>query len=81
LFDSKYENVPLAEPLAPNGTMILSGIIEEREHVVVDAVSRHGLAIVHREQEGDWVALFVRRTQAQTQSQAVSQASSQTESA
>lgn len=65
LFDSKYENVPLAEPLAPNGTMILSGIIEEREHVVEEAVSRHGLTIVHREQEGDWVALFVRRTESE----------------
>lgn len=60
LFDSKYENVPLLEPLARHGTMILSGIIEERAFLVEEAAARHGLTIVKREQEGDWVALFVR---------------------
>ncbi len=62
LFDSSYENVPLAEPLAENGTMILSGIIEERAHLVEEAAARHGLSVVGREQEGDWVVLFVRRS-------------------
>jgi ribosomal protein L11 methyltransferase len=61
LFDSKYENVPLLEPLAADGTMILSGIIEERAFLVEEAVARHGLQIVRRLQEGDWLALFVRR--------------------
>jgi ribosomal protein L11 methyltransferase len=61
LFDGAYENVPLLEPLAPNGTMILSGIIEERAFLVEEAAARHGLAVVRREQEGDWVALFVQR--------------------
>jgi ribosomal protein L11 methyltransferase len=62
LFDAKYENVPLLEPLATGGTMILSGIIEERAFLVEEAVARHGLTLVKREQEGDWVALFVRHT-------------------
>jgi ribosomal protein L11 methyltransferase len=61
LFDGAYENVPLLEPLAPNGTMILSGIIEERAFLVEEAAARHGMAVVRREQEGDWVALFVQR--------------------
>lgn len=61
LFDCKYDNVPLLEPLAADGTMILSGIIEERAFLVEDAAARHGLEIVRREQEGDWVALFVKR--------------------
>ena len=60
LFDGKYENVPLLEPLAADGTMILSGIIEERAFLVEEAAARHGLEVVRREQEGDWVALFVR---------------------
>jgi ribosomal protein L11 methyltransferase len=60
LFDATYENVPLREPLAANGTMILSGIIEERAFLVEEAVARHGLEIVRRTQEGDWLALFVR---------------------
>jgi ribosomal protein L11 methyltransferase len=63
LFDQKYDNVPLLEPLAAEGTMILSGIIEERAFLVEEAAARHGLEIVRREQEGDWVALFVRRSQ------------------
>lgn len=62
LFDAKYENVPLLEPLARGGTMILSGIIEERAFLVEEAVARHGLNIVKREQEGDWLALFVRHS-------------------
>ena len=60
LFDAKYENVPLLEPLAADGVMILSGIIEERAFLVEEAVARHGLEIVRREQEGDWLVLFVR---------------------
>jgi ribosomal protein L11 methyltransferase len=61
LFDSKYANVPLLEPLAVGGTMILSGIIEERAFLVEEAATRHGLEVVRRGQEGDWLVLFVRR--------------------
>lgn len=61
LFDGDYSNVPLAEPLAAGGHMILAGIIEERAHLVIDAARRHGLAPVNRYQESDWVALVVRR--------------------
>lgn len=61
LFDTKYDNVPLLEPLAADGTMILSGIIEERAFLVEDAAARHGLEIVRREHEGDWLVLFVKR--------------------
>jgi ribosomal protein L11 methyltransferase len=61
LLDAKYENVPLLEPLAPDGTMILSGIIEERAFLVEEAAVRHALEITRREQEGDWVVLFAKR--------------------
>lgn len=61
LFDAAYGNVPLLEPLAADGTMILSGIIEERAFLVEEAAARHGLEIVRREQEGDWLALFAKR--------------------
>ncbi len=64
LFDSSYANVPLAEPLAPQGMMILSGIIEDREHLVVEAADRHGFDLVRRDQEGDWVALLMQRRSA-----------------
>jgi len=61
LFDSAYDNTPLAEPLAPHGKLVLAGIIEEREALVIDAATRHGLHLIDRLQEQDWVALVVTR--------------------
>lgn len=61
LFDAIYGNPPLAEPLAADGRMILSGIIEEKVGIVLDAATRHGFVEESRRQEGDWVALVVRR--------------------
>ncbi len=60
LFDSKYDNVPLAEPLAADGLMILSGILDVRAHLVIEAAQRHGLQLVDQKQEGDWMALLFR---------------------
>jgi len=59
LFESKYGDPPLAEPLAPGGHLILSGIIAERADMVIEAAARQGLHLVDRKQEGDWVALVV----------------------
>ncbi len=61
LFDAEYGYPPLAEPLAPGGVLLLAGIIEERAAIVEEAAQRHGLTIVDRLQEGDWVALVARR--------------------
>jgi ribosomal protein L11 methyltransferase len=58
LFDGKYGNPPLAEPLAPGGTIILSGILEDRAGMVIDAAERHGLRVTGRLQENDWVAII-----------------------
>jgi len=62
LFDGKYGNVPLAEPLAKGGAMILSGIIADKVDIVIEAATRHGLHLVDRKQETDWVALVMRLT-------------------
>lgn len=62
LFDGEYGNVPLAEPLAAGGTMILSGILEDRAHLVEEAARRHGLQVEGRLQEGDWVAIAAAKT-------------------
>lgn len=61
LFDGIYGNPPLAEPLAAEGRMILSGIIEEKVGIVLDAAARHGFAEESRKQEGDWLALVMKR--------------------
>lgn len=63
LFDSKYDNVPLAQPLAPDGIMILSGILDYKAHMVIEAAERHGLTLVDQKQETDWVALIMKRSQ------------------
>ena len=60
LFDSKYGNPPLAEPLTAGGHLILSGIIDYRADLVIEAGQRHGFTLVDRTQEGDWVALVMR---------------------
>lgn len=60
LMDGDYGNPPLTEPLAPGGTIIMSGIIEERAPEVIEAAARHGLTLVETKQEGDWQALVFR---------------------
>ena len=65
LFDRDYDTVSLAEPLAPGGHLILSGILEEKSEMVLSAAARHGLNEVERRQEADWVALVVRRENAE----------------
>lgn len=62
LLDSRYANVPLAEPVAPGGHLILSGIIAERVDLVLETMARHNLTLVNRLDEGDWVALIAQKS-------------------
>jgi ribosomal protein L11 methyltransferase len=62
LFESAYGDPPLTEPLADAGYLILSGILNERAQMVIDAAARQGLHLVDRKTEGDWVALVVRKS-------------------
>ena len=61
LLDGTYGNVPLANPLAEGGRLIMAGIIEEKADLVIEAGRRHGLALLDRKQESDWVALVMGR--------------------
>jgi ribosomal protein L11 methyltransferase len=51
----------LADHVAPGGTVIASGIIDEREPEVRAALKAHGLVVVDRLVERDWVALVGRK--------------------
>jgi ribosomal protein L11 methyltransferase len=51
----------LVEDLEPGGTLLASGIFENREAEVTAAFAARGLEIDQRWTEGDWVALEVRR--------------------
>ncbi len=47
----------LAQLLKAGGTLILSGILEEQESMVLEAASNLGLRLISRKQMGDWVSL------------------------
>ena len=55
----------MAAVLKPGGILIASGIIAEREPEVAEAFAAAGLAPLERKQEGDWVALVYRKSQAE----------------
>ena len=55
-------NQGLVDRIGPSGLMILAGFIEEQEAEVAAALREHGVAIVERRQEKDWVALVGRLT-------------------
>jgi ribosomal protein L11 methyltransferase len=57
LFDEGLAN--LAEP---GGTVILSGILQEREGNVLEAAQAKGLVLSERKEMGDWVALSLSKT-------------------
>ncbi len=51
----------LVEDLRPGGTLLASGIFENREADVVEAFTARGLRVVNRWSEGEWIALEVVR--------------------
>jgi ribosomal protein L11 methyltransferase len=50
----------LADLVAPDGMLILSGILAEQAEGVIVSAEAHGLKLVEKRQLGDWVALLVR---------------------
>jgi ribosomal protein L11 methyltransferase len=52
----------IASHVGSPGIVIASGIIEEREQLVLDAFSRLGFSVTDRRQARDWVALRLERS-------------------
>ena len=50
-----------ANKLAPNGTLILSGLLNEQENMVLAAHRAQGLHLVHRMRRGKWSILTLAR--------------------
>jgi ribosomal protein L11 methyltransferase len=50
----------LGDLVASDGTLVLSGILEEQAAEVQAAIQKHGLHVIDRRQQGDWVALGVK---------------------
>jgi ribosomal protein L11 methyltransferase len=51
----------MADLIAEDGAIILSGILFEQEQSVIEAGQAHGLHLIERQQSGDWVALTLSR--------------------
>ncbi len=51
----------LADLVASNGALVLSGILLEQAQSLHDEASHHGLHFVDRKQEGDWVAMLYKK--------------------
>jgi ribosomal protein L11 methyltransferase len=47
----------------PGGHLVLAGIIESREHEVVEAFAAQGATLGTRRQIDDWVSLVLTRTE------------------
>ncbi len=52
---------PLANAMAPNGRLLLSGVIEQHIEHVRSTFSEQGLTVLEERQQGDWFALLLKR--------------------
>jgi len=52
----------LADLIETEGSIILSGILQEQEQNVIEAAQAKGLKMIERRQMGDWVALMMSRS-------------------
>jgi ribosomal protein L11 methylase PrmA len=50
----------LADLVASDGMLILSGILAEQSTAVISAAQEHGLILIEKRQMGDWVALAMK---------------------
>ena len=51
----------MADLIEENGSIILSGILQEQEQNIIEAGQAKGLKVTERRQMGDWVALIMSR--------------------
>jgi ribosomal protein L11 methyltransferase len=51
----------LADLVAPGGTIVLSGILDEQAQTVIDAAQAHGLVLWEQKQIEDWVTLALKK--------------------
>ncbi len=51
----------LAEVVQPGGVLVLAGILEEQAERVQKAAEQRGLTLLDKRQQGDWVALAMRK--------------------
>lgn len=47
--------------MKPQAHMVLSGILDEKKQIVLDAIEKHGLELVETMQQDQWIAFVVRK--------------------
>ena len=47
--------------LAPDGVLVLSGLIQKNLPEIEEALTRNGLSNIQQQQEGDWYVIIARR--------------------
>ena len=47
--------------MKPQAHMVLSGILDEKKQIVLDAIEKHGLRLVETMQQDQWIAFVVRK--------------------
>lgn len=47
--------------MAKDAKLVLSGILEDKKQVVLDAINRHGLKLIEEMQQDNWVAFVVKK--------------------
>jgi ribosomal protein L11 methyltransferase len=53
----------IAGAVAPNGRVVLSGLLREQAADVLEAYARQGLGEAHREEIGDWAILTLSKSE------------------
>ncbi|MFQ5435570.1 MAG: 50S ribosomal protein L11 methyltransferase [Anaerolineae bacterium] len=47
--------------MAPGGSLLLSGIINEQEQAMRRCLAEHGLSVQARHEDGEWVAFVAQK--------------------
>ena len=51
----------MGDLIAPDGVLILSGILEEQVDDILGKIHQHGLQVFEKRQIEDWVALAIKK--------------------
>ena len=52
----------MGDLVAPGGVLLLSGVLDEKEAELREALARHGYEITERRQMDDWLGLAAKRS-------------------
>jgi ribosomal protein L11 methyltransferase len=54
-------DVGMGDLIAPDGVLILSGILEEQTGEMLEKIKEHSLQVIEKRQIDDWVAMVLKK--------------------